>query len=332
MIRGALAIALLAVVIHAGAATHADRYLLLVSGISGEAYYADRFDRWAGTLRDVAIQHLNIAPDRLIYLAESHESAPGSIAARSSKANVLAAVADVAKRSRPGDMVLVMLIGHGTASGERALFNLPGPDLSAAELAGALDALAGRQVAVVNGAPASAPFINALSATGRIVITATSSAAENQHTRFAGQFSAAFAVDAADADKDKRVSLLEAFRYARREVERSFELDGRLVTEHALLDDNGDGLGSPDPDPRPAGDGALARRFYLESEFDGAAEDGPGRERLALQIEAQRLVDRVEALKRLKLTLDSAQYEQRLEDLLVELALNRRAYRARTTP
>ena len=69
--------------------------------------------------------------------------------------------------------------------------NLPGPDLSAGALAAMLAPLGDRRVVVVNAASASGGFIEALSAPGRVVITATRSAAEAEATRFGGHFVAA---------------------------------------------------------------------------------------------------------------------------------------------
>jgi hypothetical protein len=304
----------------------AQPHLAIVTGLGGEKYYSDLFYRWATTLNQVATSRLGISPARVIRLAEDPSRDPESIDAPSRKEQVLETIERLGETSGEGDVVALVYLGHASASDGRALLNLPGPDLSAAELGSALDALAGRTVVVVIAAPSSAPFVEALSAPGRIVITATANTAENQHTRFGGYFVDAFAEDAADLDKDKQVSLLEAFRFATREVALGFETEGRIRTEHALLDDDGDGAGSRDPGS-DGGDGMLAARVHLKAP---AASDTPaGREALALQIEARRLVDRIEETIRKKRSLESADYLQRLEALLVELALNRRAYRAK---
>lgn len=309
----------------AAGARAGEPHLAIVGGLGGERYYSDLFHRWVQTLAEVATRRLGVVPERLIRLEEDPSQASAPAAEISRKENVLAAIDRLAQRSAPEDVVALVFLGHGTARADRALFNLPGPDLSAAELAAALDALAGRTVVVVVAAPASAPFVAAVSGPDRIVITATTTAAENQHTRFGGHFIDALAEDAADTDKDGRVSLLEAFRYATREVARAFETEGLLRTEHALLDDDGDGAGSRDPG-RGGGDGRLAARVHLAAPAQ-RPDTAAGRQALALEIEARRLVDRIEALKRDKRTLETEDYLERLEALLVELALNRRAYR-----
>lgn len=301
------------------------RFLLVVSGLGGEPYYRDLFQRWSLNLLDVAHQRHAIADERTVYLAEGSENHPDQVDGIAHKEAVLTAITDLAERSAPGDRVLIVLIGHGTAQGPNVHFNLPGPDLAPAELAMALTALEDRRLAVVNTAPASGAFLPALSADGRIVITATANASETQHTRFAGFFIEALASDAADANKDNAVSLLEAFHFARRELDRAFESDDRILTEHALLDDDGDGSGSLDPGVDGA-DGAVANRFSLANPL-ATVDTGMTDAKLALQLEARRLVDRIERLKQDKRLLSRDAYDERLEALLVELALNRRAYR-----
>ena len=137
-----------------------------------------------------------------------------------------------------------MLIGHGTFDGKEAKFNLRGPDLSATELAAWLKPFR-RPVIVINCASSSSPFLNQLSAPERIIVTATRSGYEDNFARFGKFMAEAIADPAADLDKDGQTSLLEAFLMASRRVKEFYEADGRLVTEHALLDDNGDGLGTP---------------------------------------------------------------------------------------
>ena len=319
MLRSLALLIMLLVADRAVFANGSDRYLLIVTGIGGEPYYSERFERRARTLLDVAEDYLAIPADQIVYLADGVDGVP-----RSDREAVLAALDDIAARSRPDDRIMMVLIGHGSIGSGGVLFNLPGPDLSADDLADRLAAFDDRQLAIINASSASAPFINALSAPERIVITATSSGAENQFTQFADPFVAAFADPAADADKDRQVSLLEAFDYANREVERHYRLEGLIRTEHAQLDDNGDGQGSREPGA-DNGDGSLAQRFTLVAAEHG--DDPVSRARIQLQIQARRLVDRVEALKRLKPSLETDDYQTRLEQLLIELALNRRAWR-----
>lgn len=301
-------------------------FVVIVSGIGGEPLYSERFRQWSETMLKTAESRLGVTRDHIVYLPESEETASVRVDGRSSKAELEAALSRLGASSRPGDLVLLLLIGHGSVRRDEALFNLPGPDVSAKELNEMLRPLAGRRLVIVNGAPSSAPFLRTLSAPDRVVVTATASTAERYHTIFIEHFVTAFVGDGADMDKDGRVSLLEAFEYANREVQRSYDKDGRLQTEHALLDDNGDGQGSRQIDA-DATDGALARTLYLQAPGALAlAGDKPSLARLLK--ERGGIEQRIEALKARKTELETQAYENQLEALLIELALTHRAIRA----
>ena len=153
--------------------------------------------------------------------------------------------AALAREPRESAMELwIVLLGHGTFDGKEARFNLHGPDLSASALSNALSSFQ-RPVAIIDASPSSAPFIKALSRTNRVIVTATRSGAEENYTRFGKFISQAIGDPEADLDKDGQTSLLEAFLMASRRVAEFYKSEGRLATEHALLDDNGDGLGTP---------------------------------------------------------------------------------------
>src|SRR6185437_2135166 len=156
----------------------------------------------------------------------------------------------------------VFLIGHGSYDGRESKFNLVGPDLSASEYNTMLSALPTRRVVVFNMSSASGEFVKSLSAKGRIIVTATRSGQETNATRFPGFFINALNASDADTDQDGHVSVLEAFVYANRLTADFYARAGRLATEHALLEDNGDGVGH---EKAEAGEGLLARATYLDS-------------------------------------------------------------------
>jgi hypothetical protein len=182
-----------------------------------------------------------------------------------------------------------------------------------------------RNVVVVNAASASGPWVEELSAPGRTIITATRSGAEQFTTLFGGYFVEAFSTASADADKNQRLSMLEAFQYAKTEVARAYEREGLLATEHALLDDNGDKKGSQDP-AATAADGKLAAAMALGSPADVAPLPADPKLR-ALYLERRELERRVEALRLLKDSMPAAKYTSELEKLVTELALKTREMR-----
>jgi hypothetical protein len=171
------------------------------------------------------------------------------------------------------DEFYIVLIGHGTFDGKEARFNLRGPDVSAAELAAWLQPIR-RPLALIDTSSSSAPFLNKLSGTNRVIISATRSGNEQNFTRFGHYFAEAITNPDADLDKDGQVSLLEAFLIASRRTAEFYKIEGRIATEHALIDDNGDGLGTQAdwfrglrafkaPKEKAAVDGSLARQFHL---------------------------------------------------------------------
>ena len=306
-------------------------HLLVVAGLGGEPAYTERFHAWATTLLDAAATRYKVPAANLTYLGEQPSLAPEVIAGRSSREAVEAAIDAIAARAEPGDHVVIVLFGHGSFT-DAARINLPGRDLSADDFAALLDRLDVGHVTFVNTASASGPFVEKLSGAGRVVMTATRSGGQRNASVFGGYFVEAFAGGEADADrnKDERVSMLEAFQYARHQVEQSYEADGRLVTEQALLDDDGDGAGTGEPDPLE-GDGAVARTLFFTSAAGlRAAAAFPDDPQLrALYEERRALEARVDDLRRLRGGASPEQYEQELERLLVELALKSREIRRR---
>jgi hypothetical protein len=217
----------------------------------------------------------------------------------------------------------VVLIGHGTFDGKEARFNLRGPDLSATQLAEWVKPFC-RPLVIINTASASAPFLNKLSGTNRIIITATRSGNEQNFTRFGLCQAQAIVDPKSDLDGDGHTSLLEAFLSASARVAEWYKTEGRLATEHALIDDNGDGLGTP-PDwfrgvravKKPAqgsADGLRAQQIQLvlnTAELALSPETRAKRDSLEMQV-AQ--------LRQKKHTIPEDDYYRQLEALLLELA------------
>ncbi len=310
-------------------------HVLIISGASGSPEYATRFHTTATTLLD-AVTRAGLPAANAVWLAEDPARTSGRASGRSTKVEVERALAGLATGSKPGDQILILLLGHGSHEGPESRINLPGPDITAAELARALLPLADRRLAVVNAASASGDFIPVLSARGRIVVTATKTSLERNETRFGEFFAQAYAGDGADTDKDGRVSLLEAYVFARREVARLYERERHLLTEHALLDDDGDGRGTEEP-AATAGDGRLARTFVLGARTVARGSTTPARTDaststnprvVGLVAERDSLERAVAALRARKATMTDAAYETELERLLVAIAERTQAIRA----
>jgi hypothetical protein len=228
----------------------------------------------------------------------------------------------------------LVLIGHGTFEGKTARYNLRGPDFTATELGGWLKAVE-RPLVVLDCTSSSGPFLNELSAENRVIVTATRSGFEYNFARLGDHLSTAITDLKADLDKDDQVSLLEAFLFAASGVKEFYDSEGRLSTEHALLDDNGDKLGTP-PD-------WFKGLRATKSAKDGAAPDGlrasqivlvksSREEQLSPELRARRdeLERQLAAIRLQKAKLEEDDYLRKIEPILVELG--RLYHKAEATP
>lgn len=304
----------------------AQTYVVVVSGVGGDPQYAERFTRWGTQVVEAARTRLGVPEANVTFLAERPER-DRRITGAATRERLEAVLGEIAERAEPSAEVLIVLFGHGSDRGGEPRFNLVGPDVTAAELAAWLAPCKARRVVVVNTASASGGFVPALAGPGRIVITATKSAFERNATRFGEYFVRALTAEGAegaDTDKDGRLSVLEAFDYARREVARAYEQEKRLLTEHAVLDDDGDGKGSAEPNAA-SGDGVLAASVFLTSATAAVAAGTADPEVKRLYAVRDSLERRVAELRAAKGSLAPGVYERELEDLLVELATTNRA-------
>jgi len=311
-------------------ALHAQRtHLLIVSGLGGDPTYTAEFRALGLALADVARKKYAMPDSEVVYLAEEGAK-DARISGPSTKVNVEAALARFAKNAAAGDEIVIVLIGHGSGSQEDSKISLPGPDMSARDFAKDLAAFKTQHVGFVNLTSASGDMLPVLSAPNRVIITATKSSFERNESVFVKYFIAALTGDGADVDKDGRVSLLEAYRYAVTETKRYYDDLGRLQTEHAQLDDDGDKKGTAEPDLRVASgaDGALARRIFLGGGVYASMAGANDPRLAALYKERFALEGRIDELKKRKSTLSADAYDDALENLLVDLAMKSKEIRA----
>jgi hypothetical protein len=292
--------------------------VVVVVGAPGTPEYESQFRRWADQWRAAAEK----ASAEFVRIGLDDGDGGGEKPGTNDRERLRSALADRASAGR--EPLWLVLIGHGTYDGREAKFNLRGPDMTDAELAEWL-APVRRPVAVLDCASASAPFLNRLSGENRVIVTATKSGHETNFARFGEYLAGAVADPAADLDKDGQVSLLEAFLTAGGRVNEFYKTRSRLATEHALIDDNGDKLGTPADWFR----GVRATRRAK----DGAALDGvrahqfhlvPSDRERGMPADVRQRRDRLEAsiavLRERKGQLSEDEYYKRLEPLMVELA------------
>lgn len=299
-----------------------NKFAIIVTSAGGEEQYTKHFSNQAQRLVQALTTQLGFDEKQVLLLTEGgtvgFEDAgepPPSPARRATAAEVRKAFEDVKSAAKPDSFVLVVLIGHGSFDNQQAKLSLIGPDLTAINYADLVSALPTRRVVFVNCASSSGEFVKPLSAEGRIVVTATRSGAEQNLTVFADHFIPGLTESGADADKNGRVSVLEAFTYATKVTADWYKQRNRLATEHALIDDNGDGKGHEEA---TSGDGVLAKTTYLDSK--PLLEAGTDPEMARLLTRRQQLEEAIEKLKARKAAMQVEAYEAELERLLLDLA------------
>ena len=298
-----------------------ERWAFVLSGASGGPKYAEQMRDWRAGLQSALVDRYGFKADKVRVFVDETVKTGGEMG---NAENVRKAFAEVRKQLNREDVLLVVLLGHGTYDGDVAKFNLVGPDLTAADWSTLLNGLPGRLV-VVNTTEASFPFLERLSSANRIVITATDSASQKYATVFPDYFVKAMSEASTDLDKNGRTSIFEVFSAASAAVKQHYQQRGQLTTERALFDDNGDGVGREAEAPGP--DGALARLLYLDAELPAAANNP---ELAALLRRRRELEGEAEALKLKKGSMAAPMWEAEYEKLMLELARVSRDIRAKS--
>jgi hypothetical protein len=294
---------------------------LIVTGLGAEPKYQQQFRSLGGRLSTALTTKYGIPETNVAWLGEDSTSASKMYKGRATSQNILREIDRIGTAAKQNDQILIILIGHGSGQGEETKFNIPGPDMTVKEFNTLLSRFAAQRVAFLNLTTASGDALPVLSYPNRIVVTATKSAYERNESQFARFFVDAIDKDgAADVDKDGRVSLLEAYRYAAQETRKSYETDERLLTEHAQLDDDGNGKGSDLPDGRSAGDGLLSRRFFIDAGSAGGRQASSDPRLNKLYADKFEIEDKIDALKQRKASMKEDAYYAELEPLLVSLA------------
>lgn len=299
------------------------RWAVVVSGASGGAAYAEQLATWRLGIQTALTTRFGFAPAQIVQLVDETARASGTPATAE---NVRKAFTTLRGQVGKDDLVLVVLLGHGTFDGQAAKFNLVGPDLTAVEWGALLNGLPGRQI-VVNTTEASAPFLEALSARNRVVITATETAAQRYATVFPDYFVKALADAQSDLDKNGRTSIWELFASSSGAVARHYTERAQLTTERALLTDTSEKAGVQATVTTGA-IGTMARSFYLDRDVAAESADPAVQalieRRRALEGEAQTHIQAKPG------AADPGAWATEFERLMIELAKVSREIRQRS--
>lgn len=306
--RGACALAAIAVALGSAAqsASAQQTHLLIVSGLAGEPQFAKSFKETTAALASAARQKWGVSDSSLIVLGEDPALDPTHVKAKSTKEEVAKAFLTLSQRVKPGDVLFVFLNGHGSGEGPASRVNLPGADATAADYASWISGFSRQNVVFVIAGSGGGDFVPVLAGPNRVIVSATRTAMERNESVFAAPFVKGLTTAEADADKDGRVSVIEAFSYAKKEVARAYETDNRMLTEHAIVSDS-----------------ALARTVAF-----GGAQASSNPKVVALVAERQALESQVAALRAKKASMETTAYENELEKLLLAIAEKSAAIRA----
>ena len=289
-----------------GLPARAATYYVTVAGLGGEPDYEQRFTALAKDL------------DKLFKASAAGAHVYTLTGSESTRAHLTETMNLIAREAKPEDDFVLILIGHGSFDGVEYKFNLPGPDISGAELASLCDRVAAKRQLIVNTTSASGGSIGALQKSGRIVIAATKTGTEKNATVFARYWVEALHDPSADVDKNEAISALEAFQYADRKTASFYESQKRLATEHAVIEDTGkkEAVRAASADN---GEGLLASNFVLLrlGAAQKAASDPAKRALLEKKEDLERKID---TLKYQKAAMSAEDYKKQLSDALLDLA------------
>jgi len=285
-------------------AAHARTFYVIVAGLGGEPEYEQRFAAAANDL------------DRIFKAADATARVYTLVGAEATAARFRDTMNTVEREAKTDDDFVLILIGHGSFDGIEYKFDLPGPDVTAAEIAAMCDRVPSRRQLIVDTTSASGGAMQALEKPGRAVIAATKSGTEKNATVFARYWVEAFEDPSADADKSDSVSAMEAFLYATEKTAAFYNTEKRLAAEHAVFNDVGHG------EPvREAGNGQgmlLSNFTLLRLGASQLAANDPAKR--ALLDKKEELERKIDMLRYRKAAMDPADYKKQLTDALVELS------------
>ena len=297
------------------------KYAVIMAGPTVGEANETQFRQWAFSLHDILARDYGYTSDSITLLYDKGKTesvGDERIDGACDRGGIEEQLSALASRVNTGDQITLYLIGHGSGADEEAKFNIVGPDITGSEFAGMLDQFKNQDIVIINTTSASYGFSTSLSGEGRVVISSTRSPSERYDPIFSRYFIEALDNRNGDRDKNNRVSMLEAFEYAKSNVAAWYEAQGRLASEHAGLDDNGDALFSLNP-VVDAADGRLAEIAYIDSAVDEVSGLNP--QAMQLKFHMQELERDIFILRGRKQDFLESDYWQEMESLLVELAI-----------
>ena len=288
----------------------ADSSALIVRGVAGSPEHETKFDKWTEGTQKALVEKFGFSSDRVIVLSDK----------KSAQAEIQKAFATLKQQLKPADTFFLFFIGHGSGEDGVYKFNISGPDYTADDYNKLLSTLPVGRIVIVLGTPASGAAIEKFAGKNRVVITATRSGQEGNDIVFYDYFLEALDSPAADEDKDQKISVWEAFKYAVAGTERFYKEEGRLATEHPQISDNG-----------TEKTGVTSKEIPLVARATSFQVDRPivsGDPKLQALLNQRREIEqKIEDLRINKNVIPETEYDKQMESLLVQLALKNQEIR-----
>ena len=288
----------------------ADSSALIVRGVAGSPEHETKFDKWTEGTQKALVEKFGFSSDRVIVLSDK----------KSAQAEIQKAFATLKQQLKPADTFFLFFIGHGSGEDGVYKFNISGPDYTADDYSKLLSTLPVGRIVIVLGTPASGAAIEKFAGKNRVVITATRSGQEGNDIVFYDYFLEALESPAADEDKDQKISVWEAFKYAVAGTERFYKEEGRLATEHPQISDNG-----------TEKTGVTSKEIPLVARATSFQVDRPivsGDPKLQALLNQRREIEqKIEDLRINKNVIPETEYDKQMESLLVQLALKNQEIR-----
>jgi len=288
----------------------ADSSALIVRGVAGSPEHETKFDKWTEGTQKALVEKFGFSSDRVIVLSDK----------KSAQAEIQKAFATLKQQLKPADTFFLFFIGHGSGEDGVYKFNISGPDYTADDYNKLLSALPVGRIVVVLGTPASGAAIEKFAGKNRVIITATRSGQEGNDIVFYDYFLEALESPAADEDKDQKISVWEAFKYAVAGTERFYKEEGRLATEHPQISDNGTEKTGVTTKEVPL----VARATSFQVDRPIVSSDPKLQ---ALLNQRREIEQKIEDLRINKNVIPETEYDKQMESLLVQLALKNQEIR-----
>jgi hypothetical protein len=306
----------------------AERYAAVICGSGGTVEFIEKFNDWGNRLHTTLIHDLSFPEDN-VHLFSADVADATTIQAEPCNLAVLKFYfASLKPVMTAEDDLYLFFIGHGSYTANEIMFHLPGDDLSATALHEWLQEISANHLVIVNGSASSAGFINFLSGEKRIILSSTKNVSESNAPEYFEFLIKSLQDGSADLNRDERITVYELANQTAQLTQTWYDQNEYIATEHSLLDDNGDGLGtrllpedgneqrksSQQQTKETPQDGGLAQQVFIKDfQFPENAPD----ELIAQYLSA---LDHIQSCKLMKNDLERKEYYRQLESHLIQAA------------